>query len=92
MKVSVLAMLVTLLVLANEVQVSTAGICFIFGLLPCLNAARTSALPSALCCRRLSEQRSCYCQYLKNPTFKKFLNGPNAQKIQSKCGLTRPTC
>ncbi|KAF6137317.1 hypothetical protein GIB67_036354 [Kingdonia uniflora] len=92
-KVSVvLALLVTLLVLANEVQVSTAVNCVIQELLPCLNAATTPALPSALCCTKLSVQRPCFCQYLKNPTFKSYLNTSNAQKITNTCRFTPPNC
>ncbi|KAF6137316.1 hypothetical protein GIB67_036353 [Kingdonia uniflora] len=88
----VLALLVTLLVLANEVWVSTAVNCVIQDLIPCLNAVTTPAPPSALCCSKLIVQRSCFCQYLKNPLFKSYLNLSNVQKINSKCSLTPPNC
>ncbi|KAF6137319.1 hypothetical protein GIB67_036356 [Kingdonia uniflora] len=88
----VLALLVTLLVFANEVRVSTAVNCVIQDLIPCLNAVTTPAPPSALCCSKLIVQGSCFCQYLKNPLVKSFLNPSNVQKINSKCSFTPPTC
>ncbi|KAJ9708258.1 hypothetical protein PVL29_000358 [Vitis rotundifolia] len=92
MKMSYIAVCFALLLLFGEAQVSTAVTCSPMELSTCASAIISSSPPTATCCSKLKEQRSCLCQYVKNPNLQKFINSPNARKVASTCGSPFPNC
>ncbi|XAR63932.1 hypothetical protein NMG60_11024095 [Bertholletia excelsa] len=85
-------LVVVLLVLAHEAEVSMAVTCNPSELAPCASAITTSSPPSKACCTKLQQQKPCLCQYLKNPSLKPYVNSPNAKKVASACGVSLPKC
>ncbi|CAH8385134.1 unnamed protein product [Eruca vesicaria subsp. sativa] len=59
---------------------------------PCTPAGRTGSNPSTECCRKLKEQVSCLCSYMKNPAFGHCFQTPNALKVIAACSIPYPTC
>ncbi|KAH7852246.1 hypothetical protein Vadar_022436 [Vaccinium darrowii] len=59
---------------------------------PCLEAITIGTPPSKDCCDKLTEQMPCLCGYIKDPNFGKFINTPNAEKVQKSCGISLPKC
>ncbi|XP_004288629.1 PREDICTED: non-specific lipid-transfer protein 2-like [Fragaria vesca subsp. vesca] len=58
----------------------------------CLDPIQYGSKPSSICCQKLKGQVPCLCGYIKNPAFKKYVTGPNAQKLSSNCGVPFPRC
>ncbi|KAI3407869.1 AAI domain-containing protein [Psidium guajava] len=81
-----------LLLLLAEAQITMAVNCKPTELSSCANSIVSSTPPSGLCCTKIKEQKPCLCQYLKNPSLKKFVNSPNARKVASTCGTPFPKC
>nr|GLL21520.1 non-specific lipid-transfer protein 2 [Ipomoea trifida] len=75
---------VMVLVLSTETQLSWAA-CDVQQLSPCLSAITSNTKPSQLCCHSLIQQKPCFCQYLKNPTLKNYVNSPAAKKAAKTC-------
>ncbi|KAF6145896.1 hypothetical protein GIB67_028891 [Kingdonia uniflora] len=73
-------------------EITNAVTCSALQLAPCLNAFISSNPPTTVCCDKLREQRPCLCQYLRDPNLKGYVNGPNAKKVASKCGVSTPNC
>ncbi|KAF9619963.1 hypothetical protein IFM89_010579 [Coptis chinensis] len=73
-------------------NLSMAATCDATQLSPCLGAITSGSPPSPACCTRLKSQRSCLCQYLKNPNLSRFVNTPNARRVGSRCGVPYPRC
>uniref|UniRef100_A0A7N0U8E9 Bifunctional inhibitor/plant lipid transfer protein/seed storage helical domain-containing protein n=1 Tax=Kalanchoe fedtschenkoi TaxID=63787 RepID=A0A7N0U8E9_KALFE len=87
------AIMVFMLFLTRHAQVSTAAVtCSPVELSSCVSAITSSTPPTRLCCAKIKEQRPCLCQYLKNPTLKKFVNTPNARRVARTCGTPYPRC
>ncbi|KAK4766047.1 hypothetical protein SAY87_007689 [Trapa incisa] len=80
------------LLVAVRVEITEAVICNAIELSSCASAITTSTPPSKLCCRKIKEQQPCLCNYLKNPSLKKFVNTPNARRVASTCGTPFPRC
>lgn len=60
---------------------------------PCTPAAGlTGSKPSTECCRKLKEQKSCLCSYIKNTSFGHCFKSPNAHKVISACRISYPAC
>ncbi|KAE9467085.1 hypothetical protein C3L33_01004, partial [Rhododendron williamsianum] len=78
---------VLVLFLGYEAQVTMAVACNPSALSSCAGAITSSTPPSKLCCSKLQEQKTCLCQYTKNPKLKKFLASPNAKKVATTCGV-----
>ena len=74
--------------MAAEADVS----CSPLQLSPCLDPIQHDSKPSSICCQKLKEQVPCLCGYIKNPAFKPYVTGPNAQKLSSNCGVPFPRC
>lgn len=94
-KVSILALcFVLLVVIAEEMGVAMAQDvnCNPLELSPCANAITSASSPTPICCSKLKEQRSCLCQYVKDPNLQKLINSPNARKVATTCGSPFPTC
>ncbi|ESR55832.1 AAI domain-containing protein [Citrus sinensis] len=94
MEASHVAAICTLVVLllAAETQVSVAVTCSPTQLSSCVSAITSSTPPSRLCCSKIKEQKPCLCQYLRNPSLRKFINTPNARRVASTCGTPFPKC
>nr|GLL21533.1 non-specific lipid-transfer protein 2 [Ipomoea trifida] len=75
----------------HEAQFSSAA-CDVQQLTPCLSALTSNTNPSQLCCQRLNQQKPCFCQYLKNPSLKMYLNSPAAKKAAKTCKVSIPKC
>ncbi|OEL16370.1 hypothetical protein BAE44_0022610 [Dichanthelium oligosanthes] len=86
-----MAVLALVLVLAGAGGASAAS-CNVAQLAPCGPALSSGAAPSSSCCSSLKAQRSCFCQYAKNPAYGRYINSPNAKKIIASCGVTVPRC
>ncbi|PSR96541.1 Non-specific lipid-transfer protein [Actinidia chinensis var. chinensis] len=83
------------LVLAHEADVSMAAsavTCKPTELNPCIGAITSGARPSPLCCTKMKQQSPCFCQYIKNPDYKKIVTSPNAKKVVTACGVSIPKC
>ncbi|KAK7344616.1 hypothetical protein VNO77_14433 [Canavalia gladiata] len=61
-------------------EVSMAVMCNTLQLSACANAITSSNLSTPVCCSKMKDQRSCLCQYLKDPNIKRLVNFPNARK------------
>nr|GMC79762.1 non-specific lipid-transfer protein 2-like [Ipomoea batatas] len=86
-----LMIVAVLMLLLAEAQFSSAA-CDVQQLTPCLSALTSNTNPSQLCCKRLNQQKPCFCQYLKNPSLKMYLNSPAAKKAAKTCKVSIPKC
>ncbi|KAI4324666.1 hypothetical protein MLD38_030133 [Melastoma candidum] len=82
---------VTLLILGGP-RVVSAQTCNPLQLSSCASAIMSSTPPSTLCCSKIKEQEPCLCQYMKNPSLKRFISSPNAKKVAAICGTLFPSC
>ncbi|KAI3818851.1 hypothetical protein L1987_12672 [Smallanthus sonchifolius] len=89
--IAVYAVTLVLLVLA-ESHVSMAVTCSPVQLAPCASAISTSSPPSKACCRKLTQQKPCLCQYIKNPSLRNYVTSPNAKKVARICRVAIPKC
>ncbi|KAG2709410.1 hypothetical protein I3760_05G237500 [Carya illinoinensis] len=80
------------LLLSGMTRVSIAITCDPLELSACAGAITSSTAPSATCCNKLKEQRSCLCQYVKDPNLQKLVNSPNARNVGDICGTPFPRC
>ncbi|OVA06503.1 Bifunctional inhibitor/plant lipid transfer protein/seed storage helical domain [Macleaya cordata] len=83
---------IALILIISEAPVSMAATCKATELASCYSAITSSSPPSALCCRKLKEQRGCLCKYLRDPNLKKFVNSANARRVGKTCGVPFPIC
>ncbi|XP_073017271.1 non-specific lipid-transfer protein 2-like [Primulina eburnea] len=84
--------LVVAAVLLSEAHETAAVTCNPMELSPCMSAITGSSAPSSACCAKLKEQQPCFCQYMKNPMLRPYVDSPNAKKIAETCGVATPTC
>ncbi|OAY60438.1 non-specific lipid-transfer protein 2 [Manihot esculenta] len=84
--------MVAAMMLMTEVRLSNAATCNPAALSSCLPAISSSTPPSSTCCTNLKQQKPCFCEYLKNPSMKQYLNSPSARKVVSTCGVAIPAC
>ncbi|WCJ38916.1 Non-specific lipid-transfer protein 2 [Euphorbia peplus] len=77
-------------IMGMEVGVSRGVKCSPVELAMCLPAIAMSEGVSRLCCRKMREQRPCYCGYLKDPNIKLFI--ASNIKLGRQCGVAFPTC
>ncbi|KAB2611859.1 non-specific lipid-transfer protein 2-like [Pyrus ussuriensis x Pyrus communis] len=85
-------MVAMVVALCDEARTVEAVTCSPLELSPCLEAIRSGAPPSATCCEKLKEQQPCFCEYIKNPVLKPYIDNPNAKKVASACGVPFPQC
>lgn len=93
--ITTLCLLVAAMAMAavlTRARLAEAMSCNPMAMKACLPAIKSSEPPTAECCKRVKEQESCFCEYLKNPILKPYLNSPNAKKIAASCGVAFPTC
>ncbi|KAE8696062.1 Non-specific lipid-transfer protein 2 [Hibiscus syriacus] len=84
--------LVVVVLFSGGTRTAEAVTCDVSELSPCMAAITSPKPPSTTCCSKLKEQKPCFCQYLKNPTIKQFVDTPRAKKIASTCGVEYPQC
>ncbi|MBA0605443.1 hypothetical protein Goshw_015492 [Gossypium schwendimanii] len=77
---------------SGETRTAEAVTCDLSELSPCLAAITSSKPPSSTCCSKLTEQKPCFCQYLRNPTMKQFVDTPKAKRIATTCSVEYPQC
>ncbi|KAL3527016.1 hypothetical protein ACH5RR_011672 [Cinchona calisaya] len=87
-----LCLVMLVVMLGGEVQVSTAVTCTITELSSCLPAITGPSPPSATCCAKLKEQQPCLCGYSKDPTYGHYFTSPRAQTVAKICGVPIPKC
>ncbi|KAF5750169.1 non-specific lipid-transfer protein 2 [Tripterygium wilfordii] len=87
-----LGLLMVVIMLATQINVSQAVTCNPSELSSCAPAIASGAAPSSTCCSKVREQRPCLCGYLKNPNLRQFVNSPNARKVSRSCGVPFPNC
>uniref|UniRef100_A0A9I9EIV2 Bifunctional inhibitor/plant lipid transfer protein/seed storage helical domain-containing protein n=1 Tax=Cucumis melo TaxID=3656 RepID=A0A9I9EIV2_CUCME len=76
----------------KETQLVRAGSCNPNKMLVCRLAYTTSTSPSSSCCNMVRQDRLCYCEYKKNPTFQYYLQSSATKRVLSQCGVTLPSC
>ncbi|KAG6407388.1 hypothetical protein SASPL_130377 [Salvia splendens] len=86
------ALFVMVVMAAAVVQDAAAVECNPMKLFPCLGAISSGRDPSAECCTKLKEQQPCFCEYIRNPQLKPYVDSPNAKKVAAVCGIKPPTC
>ncbi|XP_027079037.1 non-specific lipid-transfer protein 2-like [Coffea arabica] len=86
------SVLLLVVVIVGEVEVSRAVTCTPTELSPCVAAIIGQQPPSAACCSKLREQRPCLCGYLRDPNLRQYVNSPNARRVASSCGVPTPRC
>ncbi|GER44427.1 lipid-transfer protein [Striga asiatica] len=59
---------------------------------PCASAITSTSKPSSACCDKLKEQKTCLCQYLKNPVLQKFIRSEGAKRVAATCKTPYPQC
>ena len=94
-RVSFVALCVVALVVvefSGETHTAEAVSCIATELSECLAAITSPTPPSDSCCSKLREQQPCLCGYLKDPSFKQFIDNPNTKKVASTCGVAYPKC
>nr|WOE53365.1 non-specific lipid-transfer protein type 2 [Citrullus colocynthis] len=90
MKASQIAL--SILMMFIMVEISMAVKCSPLQLSSCVSAITSAVPPSKLCCSKIKEQKPCLCNYMQNPTLKKFVASPNARKVANTCGTPFPKC
>ncbi|KAL3637789.1 hypothetical protein CASFOL_018237 [Castilleja foliolosa] len=85
-------LVVLVVVLTVEVQEMAAVTCDPVKLSPCLDALTGSGKPSSECCKNLKEQEPCFCEYIRNPAFKPYIDTPKAREVAQTCGVSYPKC
>ncbi|KAF5750168.1 non-specific lipid-transfer protein 2 [Tripterygium wilfordii] len=65
----------------NPLSMGDCGGAFMFG-----------GPPSRECCIELNAQKRCFCQYLKDPNLKPYIENPNAKRIAAACGVPIQKC
>ncbi|KAF5750167.1 non-specific lipid-transfer protein AKCS9-like [Tripterygium wilfordii] len=87
---SVCALLVMLAVAMVAPTAEAAGGCNPRELRPCTWAIMSLTAPSSKCCVKVREQRTCLCEYLRQPHLWPFFNSPNTRLVASSCGVPFP--
>ncbi|KAK1324693.1 hypothetical protein QJS10_CPA01g01591 [Acorus calamus] len=92
MNKSPLLLLLLFIALALHVPTTVSVTCNPVELSPCMSAITGGTTPSSACCEKLREQQPCLCQYMKDPSYQKYISSPNARKVSSTCGVPMPSC
>ncbi|VVB11665.1 unnamed protein product [Arabis nemorensis] len=100
MKFSTLACIAFVVVVVSSLAPTKASLvsgsekvtCVVTELTPCLTAILFGGQPSTECCGKLKEQKSCLCEYIKNPMYVQYVSSENAHKVLAACGVPYPTC
>ncbi|KAK1258913.1 hypothetical protein QJS04_geneDACA018726 [Acorus gramineus] len=88
----VLLLLLLFVSLAVHAPTTVSVTCNPTELSSCLGPILYGNAPSSTCCQKLKEQQPCFCQYMKNPTYKGIITSANANKTATTCGVPGPSC
>ncbi|KAG7564007.1 Bifunctional inhibitor/plant lipid transfer protein/seed storage helical domain [Arabidopsis suecica] len=58
----------------------------------CIPAILYGDKPTPECCGKMKAQQPCFCDFIKNPVFNKYVTSPQARAILKFCGIPYPTC
>ncbi|EOA25435.1 hypothetical protein CARUB_v10018768mg [Capsella rubella] len=58
----------------------------------CISAILYGDKPTAKCCGEMKAQQPCFCDFIKNPVFNKYVTSPQARAILQSCGIPYPIC
>ncbi|KAK8940364.1 hypothetical protein KSP40_PGU017007 [Platanthera guangdongensis] len=64
--------------------------CSVTDLIPCSRAIFNGDTPTSACCAKLKQQQPCFCEYLRNPNLRGYINSPNAKQVSSYCKVPFP--
>lgn len=79
-------------IISAEIRVAKSADCNPAALAVCLPSITDPSIPPVpACCTNLKAQEPCFCEYLKNPIYAKYINSPGAKKVAATCGVTIPT-
>ncbi|KVH91222.1 Bifunctional inhibitor/plant lipid transfer protein/seed storage helical domain-containing protein [Cynara cardunculus var. scolymus] len=86
-------MVVAATILTMEVRVGMAADCEVLKLTSCLPAFTGGPIPApdSPCCQNLRSQQDCFCDYMKDPAYNKFLSMPAAKQVAQACSVTIPS-
>lgn len=87
MKMKVVCAIMIVAVVMVEMATIAEGGCNALELRPCQHAVQSNSAPSATCCSRLNDQKSCLCGYLRNPILKPYINSPGSRRVAQECGV-----
>ncbi|PKA59141.1 Non-specific lipid-transfer protein 2 [Apostasia shenzhenica] len=90
--VLILFTFIPLLLLSRATADSAPADCDPLQLLSCSNSIFSGSRPTDECCGRLREQQPCFCQYMRDPILRSYVNSTNAQKIAVACSVPFPRC
>ncbi|GKC36238.1 non-specific lipid-transfer protein 2-like protein [Tanacetum coccineum] len=79
-------------VLMSQVPSTDAANCNYMDLMVCADAISSPRPPSTGCCSKVKEQRSCFCEYLRNPTLRQYVTPQVAQRVAGQCHVALPNC
>lgn len=89
----VASFLVTALVLSSQLAPRVEADCDAAQLMPCLPAFGSPPMdPSPECCARLKEQQPCFCGYMRDRRYSRFVKSPRAREILEYCKIPYPQC
>ncbi|CAN8272492.1 unnamed protein product [Cochlearia groenlandica] len=74
------------------IENSTKPPCTTIELTGCQQAILFGDKPTMECCGTLRAQQLCFCDFIKNPSFTKYVSSPQARKILKACGIPYPQC
>jgi hypothetical protein len=73
-------------------NVAAAKKCDARELTVCAPALIDGSAPTTSCCANLRSQEPCFCLYVRNPAYSRYVNSPNAGKTLASCGIAKPRC
>ncbi|KAI3693252.1 hypothetical protein L6452_33084 [Arctium lappa] len=85
-------MVIAATILTMEVRVGMAVDCDVLKLMPCLSSFTGGPIPApnSSCCQNLRAQQACFCDYVKDPAYGRFLEMPAAHQVAQACSVTIP--
>ncbi|VYS68575.1 unnamed protein product [Arabidopsis thaliana] len=66
--------------------------CVPMELMPCLPAMTKGEQPTTDCCENLIKQKTCLCDYIKNPLYSMFTISLVACKVLETCNVPYTSC
>jgi hypothetical protein len=58
----------------------------------CMPTINGRSTPTTGCCSNLRTQQGCFCEYVQNPAFAKYLRGDIARHTLTACNIDIPNC
>ncbi|KAG5614403.1 hypothetical protein H5410_014227 [Solanum commersonii] len=82
-----------LVLFLGELLVTEAQTCNVNELItPCIGTFLFSSPPTSACCRKLSVQQPCLCEYIKNPDYAQYLSPCLISRVLTTCTIPIPKC